>query len=101
MDDQAPDIPVSPLADPQQGLLASGGVLCRNKTQPRRHVTCFAELAAVAYSSDERGRAERTDPWNREQPPHGLVTMRNRLDFFCQFGDPLLDMREIVQQIGE
>ena len=68
-------------------MLASGGVLRRNKTQPSRHVTCCAELAAVACCSDERSRAERTGPGNREQPPHGLLTMHDRFDFFRQLGE--------------
>jgi len=99
VDDQTPDISVAAFADPKQGLLTTGRMLRRNKSQPRCHVARFAKLASVASCSNKCCRAERTDPRDREEPPHCLVAMRYRFDLFRQLGDPLLDVCEILQKI--
>jgi hypothetical protein len=47
MDQKGAQVYVPPLADAQQVLLSSTGVLPRNKSQPRRHLTSVVKVFSI------------------------------------------------------
>nr|WP_244465215.1 hypothetical protein [Luteibacter rhizovicinus] len=76
MDEQAPDVTVSPFTDTEKVWLPSCRELRRHETQPRRKVTRSSELPAITDRSDERRGGERTDAWNRLQAAGDIVSIR-------------------------
>ncbi len=55
MDEQASDITIAAFADAEQGRLASGGMLPRDKAQPSGQIAGAPELPAIANGSQEGG----------------------------------------------
>ena len=52
---QSSKVSVSPFADPEQPLPATGGILTRNHSDPRRQIAPSSKAACIADRGDQRG----------------------------------------------
>ena len=61
MDQQSAQVPVSPLADPQEPVLAARAVLLGCEPQRGGHLAAVGELSPVTHGGDQSGRGDRPD----------------------------------------
>lgn len=77
--EQSSQISAAAFADTAENRLASGRVLARYKTDPRREMPTRTEFSCFADGSDDRRRRERAYPWNGGQArTFGTVSVPGR-----------------------
>src|SRR3954453_14132926 len=91
LDQQSPDILVSPLTDPEKGGLSTSAVLARYQADRRSKVTTAPVLLAVAHFSGQYARGDRTYTGNRQETLAEVVVVEladqlpfNRADLFAE-----------------
>jgi hypothetical protein len=100
-DEKPPHVAVAALADPQKRRLPAGRAFARHEAEPGREVARPPELSAVADRGQERRRGERTDAGNAHQPPRTIVPRGEALDLPGRLRDPLVDPREVLEELSQ
>src|SRR4051812_44358048 len=96
MDDLRTQVGVAPLADAEQLGLASGRMLPRRQTEPRREIPASGERRSVANGGNEGGGVDDTDARNGGQPPCLVVHPCELRKLVVIRLDPTIQLRPLV-----
>lgn len=99
MQEHAPQIFVSPLADAQQPGFTASRMLARNQPQPGGEIPAFAESDAVADGCNERRRDQRSKAGNFHQPATCIVLPGDLLQLYVGRFDPRFKLFPLVPQL--
>ena len=79
MNEQRAQIAVATLADTQEHIATTAGMLTRDQAEPGAEFTPVFEFVRVAYGGDQRGRDQRSNPFNLGQTRTALVLAKPAL----------------------
>jgi hypothetical protein len=85
MNEQAPKIRITALADSPKHSLAACGMLPRYQPEPRGEISPLRKGRSIADGSRESGGRERADPGHLHQALAGRVLTRERADLLIRF----------------
>jgi hypothetical protein len=92
---------VPAFANPKQLLLATGGVVARDDSEPCRELSPFLRSCSVADRGDDCGRRNRSDARDRHQSSAAFVLGSSLLDNRIGFVDPHLQVIELQLQLPQ
>src|SRR5271155_4572691 len=101
MDQLPAQVFVTPLADPEQLRLASGGELTGNQAEPRGEIAPAVEAFRPTDGGDKGGCDDRADAWDCRHPPSLFVLLYPADELGVERRDPSIEFRPLRASVGD